>query len=78
MPKPRESFWVRLSDGSNLSVAVFPTKNDPRAEVIAVGVSQLVANNWVTTARLALYRSPEGKYKQLPDQEKPVVKPTQI
>ena len=31
---------------------------------------QLVDDNWVTDARLAVYRSPDGNYSQLPDREK--------
>lgn len=71
MPKPKESFRVSLPSGSSLSVSIFPTKNDPNAEVVSVEVRKLVDENWVTEARLALYRSPEGNYRQLPDREKP-------
>ena len=68
-----ESFRSSLPDGSSLSVSVFPTKNDPKAEVVSVEVRRQVDNQWVTDARVALYRSPEGKYRQLPDREKPQV-----
>jgi hypothetical protein len=77
MSRPKESFRVPLPDGSNLSLAVFATRNDPAAEVISVQISRLVDSNWVTDARLAVYRSPEGNYRQLPDREKPL-KPTQL
>ena len=72
MARPKESFRIALHDGSNLSVAVFPTRNDPKAEVISIQISRLVADNWVREAKLALYRSPEGDYRQLPDREKPL------
>jgi hypothetical protein len=50
---------------------VFETLKDPEAEVISVQITRLVDDNWVTDARLAVYRSPEGNYSQLPDREKP-------
>ena len=71
MARPKESFRVPLPDGGSLSMAVFSTKNDPRAEVISVEVCRRIAENWVTDASLALYRSPEGNYRQLIDRGKP-------
>ncbi len=71
MPQPKESFRVALPDGASLSVSIFPTRNDPKAEVVSVEVRRQMDDNWVTDARLALYRSPEGNYRQLPDREKP-------
>jgi hypothetical protein len=71
MSRPKDSFRVSLSNGSSLSVSIFQTKNDPKAEVVSVEVRRLLDENWVTDARLALYRSPEGNYRQLPDREKP-------
>jgi hypothetical protein len=71
MARPKQSFRIPLPDGSNLSLAVFATRNDPEAEVISVSISRLVEDNWVTDARLGVYRSPEGNYSQLPDREKP-------
>jgi hypothetical protein len=71
MGRPRQSFRIALTDGSNLSLAIFPTKKDPTAEVISVQITRLIDDNWVTDAKLAIYRSPEGNYSQLPDREKP-------
>jgi hypothetical protein len=71
MARPKQSFRIPLPDGSNLSLAVFATKNDPAAEVISVQITRLIDDNWVTDARLAVYRSPEGNYVQLPDRKKP-------
>lgn len=71
MGRPKHSFRIPLPDGSNLSLAVFATRNDPTAEVISVQITRLVDDNWVTEAKLAVYRSPEGNYSQLPDREKP-------
>jgi hypothetical protein len=50
---------------------VFATRNDPAADVISVQITRLVDDNWITDARLAVYRSPEGNYSQLPNREKP-------
>ena len=66
MGRPKHSFRIPLPDGSNLSLAVFATKNDPNAEVISVQITRIVEDKWVTDAKLAVYRSPEGVYRQLP------------
>jgi hypothetical protein len=71
MPRPKESFRSSLPNGSSLSISVFATKNDAKAEVVSVEVRRKVDNDWVTDARVALYRSPEGNYRQLSDREKP-------
>jgi len=71
MGRPKKSFRIALPDGSNLSLAVFETRKDPAAEVISVTISRIVDDNWVTDAKLAVYRSPEGNYSQLPDREQP-------
>ena len=70
MGRPKQSFRITLPDGKNLSVAVFATRNNPEAEVISVQISHLEADNWVIDGRLAVYRSPEGVYSQLPEREK--------
>ena len=71
MGKPKKSFRIALPNGSNLSLAVFETRKDPAAEVISVTITRFVDDNWITDAKLAVYRSPEGDYSQLPDREKP-------
>ena len=71
MARPKQSFRIPLPDGSNLSLAIFPTKKDPTAEVISVQITRIVNDNWVTEAKLAVYRSPEGDYSQLPNRENP-------
>ena len=71
MARPKQSFRIPLPDGSNLSIAIFATKKDPAAEVISVRITRIVDDNWVTDAKLAVYRSPEGNYSQLPNREKP-------
>ncbi len=74
LSKPKASFRVRLSEAEFLNVGVFPTKRDPTAEVISVQVTRAPRapeDDWETVARIALYRSPEGNYSQLPNREKP-------
>ncbi len=72
LSKPKASFRVRLSEGEFLNVGVFPTKRDPTAEVISVQVTRAPGapgDDWETIARIAIYRSPEGNYSQLPNRE---------
>jgi hypothetical protein len=70
MPRPKESFRIPLEDDKFLSISVFQTRNDPEAEVIVAQISQIVEAEWKNVARLAVYRSPEGDYRQLPEREK--------
>jgi len=74
LSKPKASFRVRLSEAEFLNVGVFPTKKDPTAEVISVQVTRAPRapeDDWKTVAKIAIYRSPEGNYSQLPNREKP-------
>jgi hypothetical protein len=70
MSKPKELFRTRLDDGKILSVAVFPTKKNPAAEVISVNVQKFEEQTWKNFGRIAIYRSPEGNYNLLPDRER--------
>ena len=69
MGRPKESFRIRLDDGRTLSIAVFPTKKDPTAEVISVQLADYKDEKWETLGKIAVYRSPEGNYSKLPDRE---------
>ena len=74
LSKPKASFRLRFSAEEFLNVGVFPTKKDPTAEVISVRITRMpreTGGDWETVARIALYRSPEGDYSQLPDRPKP-------
>jgi len=70
MGRPKESFRRKLDDGKTLSVAIFPTKKDPTAEVISIQVQNYEDEIWKNFGKIAIYRSPEGKYSQLPDRER--------
>ena len=80
LPAPKASFRRRLSEEEFLNVSIFPTKKDPTAEVISVQISHApreAGGDWENVAKIALYRSPEGNYSELPDREKPPSRPTQ-
>lgn len=79
LPPPKASFRIRISEETFLQISVFPTKKDPTAEVISVQIRRApreAGDDWETVNKIALYRSPEGSYSQLPDREKPPSKPT--
>ena len=67
MSRPKESFRIPLEDNRFLSISIFQTRNDPNAEVIVAQISQIVDGEWKNIARLAVYRSSEGEYRQLPN-----------
>ena len=74
LPPPKASFRLRLSEEEFLSVGIFATKKDPTAEVISVRVSRVPrapGEDWEVVGKIALYRSPEGNYSQLPDRKPP-------
>jgi hypothetical protein len=74
LPEPKASFRLRLSETEFLNVSIFPTRKDPTAEVISVQVNRMPRapeDDWETVGKIAIYRSPEGNYSQLPDREKP-------
>jgi hypothetical protein len=68
---PKARFSTRLSTGEFLNVSVWQGKSDPRSEVIRVEIRKLDKDNWQSVARLAVYRSSDGNYSQLPDRKKP-------
>ena len=69
MSRPKDSFRIQLDDGKILSMSVFQTRNDPEAEVIVAQISQIIEGEWKNFARLAVFRSAEGNYQQLPNRE---------
>jgi len=71
--KARFNIPLESSRQEYLGFAVWSTKNDPNAEVIAVDVRQLEGDNWKTVGRLAVYRTADGQYRKLPEREKPSI-----
>jgi predicted DNA binding protein len=67
--QPKARFNKRINEQDYLGVTVWPTKADPNAEVIAIQISRNVEEKWETIARLAVYRSPDGKFSELPDRQ---------
>ena len=69
---PKARFSTKLLNGDFLGITIWPGKSEPSAEVVTVQIRHPTGDNWETTARIALYRTPDGKYSLLP--EKPVTK----
>lgn len=69
---PKARFSTRLPNGDSLGITIWQGKSDPTAEVVSVQIRHQTGDNWETTARIALYRTADGKYTLLP--ERPVAK----
>ena len=68
MAKPKGRFYSRLPNGNFLNVTIWPGKSDPEAEIIVSEVRRYRSDSkWETISRLAIYRSPSGRYNQLPE-----------
>ena len=65
--QPKERFSTKLSEGDFLSVTIWPGKSDPTAEVINVQIRRQSSDGWVTVGKLAVYRTADGRYSQLPE-----------
>lgn len=66
---PKARFSTKLPDGDFLGVTIWPGKTDPNAEVVTVQVRHPSGSDWETVARIALYRTPDGKYSLLPERQ---------
>lgn len=64
---PKARMKTRLPNGDYLTLAVWPGKSDPTAEVITVQVRRFSDGHWETVGRLAAYRTCGGSYSQLPE-----------
>jgi hypothetical protein len=69
---PKARFSTKLPNGDFLGITVWAGKTDPTAEVVTVQIRHPLGSEWETTARIALYRTSDGKYSLLP--ERPVTK----
>ncbi|MEM2901703.1 MAG: hypothetical protein QXO32_03090 [Candidatus Bathyarchaeia archaeon] len=72
---PKFKFMNRLPNGDYLTMSVWPGKKDPKAEVLTVQIRRLEGGEWVTMGRLAVYRSSDGSYSQLPERLPQVKEP---
>jgi len=64
--RPKFSFSKKLGGGEFLNVAVWPGRSNPEDEVVSVQL-RMFDGNWKTLGRLALYRTREGTYSELPE-----------
>ena len=69
--QPKARFSSRLPSGDYLTLAVWAGKKDPTAEVLTIQIRHSTGNSWETTGRLALYRTGDGNYSQLPERQPP-------
>lgn len=67
--KYKGRFYARLPDDSFLSVTIWPGKTTPNSEVIVTEVRRNRGDVWETITRLAIFRTPEGKYVHLPERK---------
>ena len=65
--QPKARYSTRLDEQDFLNLAVWPGKTDPTAEVIVVQLRRRTGDDWETVGRLAVYRSSDGTYAQLPE-----------
>jgi hypothetical protein len=64
--QPKHRFMKKLDSGDYLLLAVWPGKSNPEDEVISVQVRRM-EGDWKTVGRLAVYRTKDGTYSQLPE-----------
>ena len=67
--QPKARFSNRMPNGDFLSLTVWAGKSDPAAEVLTVQVRHYSGEHWETTGRVAVYRTAEGLYSQLPERK---------
>jgi len=66
---PKARFSNRLPNGDFLTLSIWPGKKDPTAEVLSIQIRHLNNDNgkWETVGKLAVYRTTNGDYSQLPE-----------
>jgi len=69
--QPKARFSVKLPNGDFLTLAIWPGKSDPTAEVMNIQIRHPGDTEWETTGRLAVYRTADGRYSQLPERRQP-------
>ncbi len=65
--QPKARFHKRINEQDFLNITVWPGKADPAAEVITLQLRRNSGENWKTITKLAVYRSSDGKYSELPE-----------
>ena len=69
--QPKARFSVKLPNGDFLTLAIWPGKSDPTAEVMNIQIRHPGDEGWETTGKLAVYRTADGRYSQLPERRQP-------
>ncbi len=67
--RPKYSFSKKIDESEFLNVAVWPRKSNPEDDVVSIQLRKF-DESWETLGRLALYRTKEGAYSELPDKPK--------
>ncbi len=67
--QPKASFRIRLSETDNLQLAIWSGKKDPDSEVIVATIQRRQKNGWKRIGRIAVYRSSDGTFSQLPERK---------
>jgi hypothetical protein len=62
-------FSTRMPNGDYLSLTVWPGKSDSTAEILTVQIRRQSSQGWETAGRLAVYRTADGRYSQLPERQ---------
>ena len=65
--KFKARFSTKLPNGDFLGITIWPGKSDPSAEVLTIQIRRQTGEGWETVGRLAIYRTPDGRYSLLPE-----------
>jgi hypothetical protein len=67
--QPKGRFHTRLNEQDYLGLTIWAGKKDPTAEVVVAQLRRRDGDNWETVGRLAVYRTPDGTYSELPERK---------
>ena len=67
--QPKGRFYTRLNEQDYLGLTIWAGKKDPTAEVVVVQLRRRDGDNWETVGRLAVYRTSDGTYSELPERK---------
>ena len=67
--QPKGRFYTRLNEQDTLHLTIWAGKKDPSAEVVVVQLRRRDGDNWETVGRLAVYRTSDGTYSELPERK---------
>jgi RPA family protein len=67
--QPKAKFYTRINEQGYLNLVVWSGKADPTAEVIVADIRQKNGEKWETVGKIAVYRTSDGSYTQLPERK---------